>query len=257
MENGGRGEHRPWKYADELLNTYHYYAKLHHELVPYLYSTGVEAHQTGQPIIRDTDRQHRQYRLGPDLLVAPIVSDEDGRDVSLPAGVRWYDYWNDDQVFDGPALVHQDTSPDRIPLYIRGGSIIPLQVADGETGHGDAGSAGHLTLLVYPDDDSTRIYHPDSDRSVTFRSHRDPSGVSLGIEPQTERYVLRIKQPTPPTTVALERDSARSTPPPLPTWQAFDQADEGWYYDPARHYLWVRFSTEATGARLSYAMTAR
>src|SRR5207244_4436357 len=154
-----------------------YYARLHHELVPYLYSAGVEAHLTGQPIIRDADRQNRQYSLGPDLLVAPIVSDDEQRELSLPAGVRWYDYWDDDQTADGPAVVHQTAPPDRIPLFIRGGALIPMQVDDPETGHGGAGSAGWLTLLVYPEGESTRLYHPDADRTVAFRCRRDASGV--------------------------------------------------------------------------------
>jgi alpha-glucosidase (family GH31 glycosyl hydrolase) len=255
MENGGRGEHRPWKVGREVLSTYRYYAKLHDQLVPYLYSAGVVAHRTGQPIIRDVDRPARQYTLGEDLLVAPIVTPENQRDVRLAAGSRWHDYWSDDRIIAGPTVVRQHAPLNQMPLYIRAGAIIPMQVDDGETGHGGGGSAGHLTLLVYPDGKSARTYHPDADRWLLISSEREAHGVTINIGAQTERYVLRIKEPTAPEVVQLDRaddgDSENGLAP-LPAWDAFDAAPEGWYYDDAANYLWVRFSTQNAGARLSY-----
>ena len=255
MENGGRGEHRPWKVGPEVLSTYRYYSKLHHQLVPYLYSAGVVAHRTGQPIIREVNRQARQYMLGEDLLVAPIVTPETERDVALPAGTRWHDYWSDDRVIDGPTVVRQRAPTHQVPLFIRAGAIIPMQVDDGETGHGGIGSAGHLTLLVYPDGESSRTYYPDAHSSLRLSSEREAGGVTIDVGPRTERYVLRIKEPTAPAVVQLDRtgdgDSA-SALTLLPGWDAFDTAAEGWYYDAAANYVWVRFATEDAGARLRY-----
>ena len=253
MENGGRGEHRPWKLGRSVLHAYRYYAKLHHQLVPYLYSAGVEANASGLPIIRDVDRQARQYTLGPDLLVAPMVTPDEARDVKLPAGARWYDYWDDDQVIEGPAALSYQLPLERIPLFIRGGAIIPMQVDDSETGHGGRGSAGHLTLLVYPDGSSTRTYHPDARRSVEFGASRDGGNVTIQVGPQTERYSLRIKEPGNPTNPVLTRGDVATALPSFASWPDFDLAVEGWYYDAARHLLWVRFATQDTAARLTYA----
>lgn len=253
MENGGRGEHRPWKLGADVLSAYRYYAKLHHQLVPYLYSAGVEAHLTGQPIIRQVDRQARQYTLGEDLLVAPIVSRDDQREVMLPAGSRWHDYWDDDLVIDGPAVVRHQGPTDRMPLFLRSGAIIPMQVADTETGHGGAGSRGQLTLLVYPEGETTRVYYPEAGRSVLLRSARQDGRVSVEIGPHTERYVLRIKESVAPAVITLERVDSRRPLPTLASWDEFEAAAEGWYYDTARHYLWARFATDGTTARLTYA----
>ena len=55
MENGGNMiyQHQPWLFNDtNVVNIYRYYAELHHELVPYLYSYDIEAHSTGTSILR-------------------------------------------------------------------------------------------------------------------------------------------------------------------------------------------------------------
>jgi alpha-glucosidase (family GH31 glycosyl hydrolase) len=252
MENGGRGEHRPWKLGSEALGAYRYYAKLHYQLVPYLYSAGVEAHLTGRPIIRQVDRQARQYTLGEDLLVAPIVSRDDERDVLLPPGSRWHDYWDDDRVLEGPRVSRHQGPTERVPLYIRGGAIISMDVADAETGHGDAGSSGRLTLLLYPDGETARLYYPDPGRPVVLKSIRADRRVTVEISPNNERYVLRIKESAAPAAVMLERGDSASLLQAMSDWSEFDAAaHEGWYYDSTRHHLWVRFATEGTAARLT------
>jgi alpha-glucosidase (family GH31 glycosyl hydrolase) len=252
MENGGRGEHRPWRLGQDVLDAYRYYARLHHQLVPYLYSAGVEAHRGGRPIIREVDRQARQYLLGQDLLVAPIVGPQDERDVALPTDSRWHDYWQDDRVLEAGAIARHLGPPERLPLFIRAGAIIPMQVDEAGTGHGDAGSSGQLTILMYPEGESVRTFYPDAERTVLLRSRRLGESLTVEIGAQTERYVLRIKERVGPDGLLLERSGSESTLPALPSWETFSRASEGWYYEPDRHYLWVRFSTEDTGARLSY-----
>ncbi len=254
MENGGRGEHRPWEIDRDIVDEYRYYARLHHQLVPYLYGAGVEAHQTGRPIIRDVSRAARQYTLGEDLLVAPITTRDDERDVSIPGGARWHDYWDDDRVITGPTVERYRAAVDRIPLYIKAGAMIPMQVADKQTGHGDLGSAGSLTLLVYPshDGESQRTYRPDAQRSVAMSNRRDGTNVTIEIGSHTERYTLRIKESHSPGAVTLRRTGGETALPALASWAEFDGADEGWFYDSPRRYLWARFDTQDSDARLTY-----
>ena len=254
MENGGRGEHRPWMLGDAVTSSYRYYAKLHHQLVPYLYSAGVVAHLTGLPIIREPDRDRRQYLLGDDLLVAPIVTRDDERVVTLPGAGQWFDYWDDDRTWNGPITLEYGAPTERIPLFIRGGAIIPMRVDDAETGHGGPGSAGRLTLLVYPDGESERTLYAGPDRRLDVRSRRDAAGVAIDISRFTESYVLRIKEPDRPDVVSLDQDENARALPPQPSWQSFDVATTGWYYDPERHHLWVRFAADDAETRLSYTL---
>ena len=250
MENGGRGEHRPWRLGRDVERWYRYYAKLHRQLVPYLYSAGVAAHQTGLPIIREPDRERRQYLLGEDLFVAPVVTREDEREVILPSGGRWHDFWDDDRVVAGATVERLDVPLGRIPLYVRAGGIVPMEVADEETGHGDVGSAGHLTLLVYPDGESARTYHPDADRSVELRSRQEVGRVTVEVGPGVEKYTLRVKESAAVSAVALDRGGTVDLPG-FDSRKAFDRGDQGWHYDASRRYLWVRFAAPG-GARIEY-----
>jgi hypothetical protein len=88
-----------------------------------------------------------------------------------------------------------------------------------------------------------------------FSSKRDADSVTIDLGEQTEQYVLRIKEPTPPSSIKLDRtedNAAASVVASLLTWEAFDAAAEGWYYDAEANYLWVRFATEDAGAQLTY-----
>jgi hypothetical protein len=87
-----------------------------------------------------------------------------------------------------------------------------------------------------------------------LRSSRQDGQTSLEIGPRTDRYVIRIKESRPPSAVTLERDGSSTALIGSSSWTDFDQAAEAWFYDPAGHYLWVRFETQETAARLTYSV---
>lgn len=60
---------------------------------------------------------------------------EGQRRVYLPAG-RWHDWW-DGSVHEGPRHIDVTVPLDRLPLYVRDGSILPLGPAMEHTGAGD------------------------------------------------------------------------------------------------------------------------
>ena len=122
---------------DETIAAFRTYAQVHSSLVPYLYSYARVASETGLPLMRhlalnwpDDPRawiEERQYTLGDDLLVAPVL--EEGartRSVYLPAG-QWVDFWSG-AVFEGGREVLVEAPLDRIPVFARAGAILPLAV---------------------------------------------------------------------------------------------------------------------------------
>lgn len=156
--NGGLKEHLPWTWGEDAVSIYRYYATLHSELVPILFSYGVEASLSGKSIIRSPDSTRAQHLLGEELFVSVITSNTTSKQVTFPAGSRWIDYWDETRVYSG-GTSHSYSAPlDRYPIFIRSGAIVPMNVRNNVTGHGD-GAAGKVTLLVYPDGKSSFLFH--------------------------------------------------------------------------------------------------
>lgn len=124
-----------WVFGDTVLKHVRQAIQLRYRLMPYIYSSFVRASETGAPVQRPLvfDFQYDatvtavddEYLFGRDLLVAPILgAGATARQVYLPAG-RWYD-WHDDTPWDGERHIITAAPMDRIPLYVRGGSVIPM-----------------------------------------------------------------------------------------------------------------------------------
>jgi alpha-D-xyloside xylohydrolase len=70
-----------------------------------------------------------EYMFGPAFLVAPVTDQgATSREVYLPAGTDWYNFWTNERVKGGQTITV--AAPiDTIPLFVRAGSIIPLGAA--------------------------------------------------------------------------------------------------------------------------------
>lgn len=174
MQLHGRGNFAPWtvpEKPDETVALYRYWATLHHELVPFFYSLAEEAYAGGPTLIRPVGDGPTawagdwRYQLGDALLVAPIIDDVGRRDVTLPAGARWFDWWDvtGAPLAGGEVLRDVDaTDTARVPLYVREGALVPLEVKSGVTGLGSPAHAGKLTLLAWPGATPSRfVLHED------------------------------------------------------------------------------------------------
>jgi alpha-D-xyloside xylohydrolase len=148
-----------------------------------------------------------EYMFGPAFLVAPVTEQgQEARQVYLPAGSDWYDYWTNLR-FAGGQTVTAAAPIDRIPLFVRAGSIVPMGVDVLNT----AGTQALREIRVYPgraadfalyDDDgvsygyetgkgrSTRLHWDESSRQLTAQGA--PTGQSLS-------ELVRIVEPAPPT----------------------------------------------------------
>jgi alpha-D-xyloside xylohydrolase len=109
---------------------------LRYRLLPYIYSEAWQVSKGGSTMMRpmvmdfngDTAAINHQYEymFGKAILVAPVTEPNVKEwNVYLPKSSSWYDFWTG-QHFNGGQTVKTDTPLDRIPLYIKAGSIIPL-----------------------------------------------------------------------------------------------------------------------------------
>jgi alpha-glucosidase len=131
----GNVDQYAWAWGDVVLDLVREAIRLRYQLLPYIYATFVRAAESGAPVqrplvfeyqydptVRDLDDE---YLLGPDLLVAPVLGPGvTARQVYLPAG-SWYD-WHSDVLVGGKRYIHTATPMERIPIYVRGGSVIPM-----------------------------------------------------------------------------------------------------------------------------------
>jgi alpha-D-xyloside xylohydrolase len=124
-----------WSYGPDAEKTLVAYDKLRYRLMPYIYSlawkTTSEGYTIMRPLVMDFREDIRaqnigdQFLFGPAILVNPVT--EPGasiRHLYLP-DAKWYDFWTGATIQGGRAL--DAPSPiDRLPLYVRAGSILPL-----------------------------------------------------------------------------------------------------------------------------------
>lgn len=150
--------------------------RLRYRLMPYLYASFLRAAETGAPVQRPLVFDHQydptvrdlddEFLLGPDLLVAPVF--EPGctaRQVYLPAGT-WYD-WHSGEVVEGGTFRVAPTPMATIPIFARGGSVIPMWPDAPASTTGYQPSAIELHLFV-PGADGTHTCLLQEDDGLTF-----------------------------------------------------------------------------------------
>jgi alpha-D-xyloside xylohydrolase len=134
--HGSRPENEVWSYGKQAEPILEKYLRLRYQLMPYIYSIAEITHRTGAPFMRGLFMDfgadpkvadvRDEYMFGPALLIAPVV--EQGmthREVYLPAGADWYNFWTNERVHGGQSLV-VDAPIDTLPIFVRAGSILPL-----------------------------------------------------------------------------------------------------------------------------------
>jgi alpha-glucosidase (family GH31 glycosyl hydrolase) len=157
----------PWRVQEHsgderVIPLSRYFARLRMALLPYLVREAAYSAASGEPMLRALLLDHPndpkcwriadQYRLGRDLLVAPVV--EEGattRRLYLPHG-QWYDLWSG-VTQEGGCWMEVTVPLDQIPVFVRAGAILPLQLGPGQRLGDDVGNdtvPAHLTLRVYP-----------------------------------------------------------------------------------------------------------
>lgn len=134
--HGYQTETEPWKYGQKVENNMRKMLNLRYRLLPYIYSEAWQITKKGstmmRPLVMDFNgdttsvNQRYQYMFGKSLLVAPIIEPGISKwNVYLPKSIAWYDFWTGKR-FDGGQTIKIDAPLDKIPLFVKAGSIIPM-----------------------------------------------------------------------------------------------------------------------------------
>ncbi|MBX3007089.1 MAG: DUF5110 domain-containing protein [Melioribacteraceae bacterium] len=134
--HGYQSETEPWKYGRKVEDNIRKFLQLRYSLLPYIYSEAWQIAKNGstlmRPLIMDFKEdtialnQPYEFMFGKAILVAPVTDSAVNKmNLYLPKFADWYDFWTNEK-FVGGQEIKTDTPIDKIPLFVRAGSIIPL-----------------------------------------------------------------------------------------------------------------------------------
>ncbi|MCF0165402.1 MAG: DUF5110 domain-containing protein [Bacteroidales bacterium] len=154
-----------------------YYTNLRYRLLPYVYSLAGDVWKNDYTIMRGLamdfpkDNHGRnvgdEYMFGPSILVAPVYKYKArSREVYLPENQGgWYNFYSGAKISAaGGETIAADAPYDRMPLFVRAGSIIPTD--ESHLKHSLDQDASRLTLNVYAGADCNFTLYEDD--GVTY-----------------------------------------------------------------------------------------
>ena len=126
--------------------------------LPYNYTLAYENHASGTPLVRSIgfyepgetkyDDIDDEYLWGKDVLIAPVLTQgATSREVTFPAGT-WVDYANPTKIYEGGTTTNYNAPLEVLPMFVRGGSIIPT--ADYDMENTGSYKDDTYTLNVFP-----------------------------------------------------------------------------------------------------------
>jgi len=193
--------HELWVNGPEQEAIRRRYVETRYRLLPYIYSLAEESSRTGLPLMRPIflefpevyapsspgfDHMDTEFLLGRSLLIAPQPFGEmlDDYILALPKGA-WFDFWTGDKMpnsapaaapiaetvvakpgakFPEPRKIHPKL--DTMPVYVRGGTVLPMQPLIQNT---EEVPRGPLELRVYPGADCQGTIYLDDGHSLAYQ----------------------------------------------------------------------------------------
>lgn len=165
------------------------YLDLRYRLLPYIYSLVGQTTQNDYTMLRLLAFDFRsdpavynirdQYMFGPALMVAPVSTPmyygpgsrkleriKKTREVYLPAGADWYDFWSG-QRYHGGQTIEADAPISKIPLFVRAGSLIPMGPYQQ---YSSEKPADPIELRIYPGEDGVFALYEDENDNYNYES---------------------------------------------------------------------------------------
>jgi len=173
--HGHRPHNEMWTY-DKVEPILIDYDKLRYRLMPYIYSlawkVSSQDYTIQRPLVMDWRADPKTWNLGdefmfgPAILVSPVLkADATTRSVYLPAAAVWYNFWTG-KPLPGSQEIEADAPLDRMPLFVRAGSIIPMGP---QIEYAAEDPAGPIELRIYPGSDGDFNLYEDSGDSYDYQ----------------------------------------------------------------------------------------
>jgi alpha-D-xyloside xylohydrolase len=168
------GENEIWSYGAKNQEILTEFINLRYRLLPYIYSLSYKVHAEGYTLMRalvfdymKDEATHNitdQFLLG-DIMVCPVTdADATKRKVYLPMGNDWFDFWSGKK-YKGGQTIMADAPIERIPLFIKAGTILPL--AD-IMQYSFEKPLDNIELRIYPGNNGNYILYQDEGDNYNY-----------------------------------------------------------------------------------------
>jgi alpha-D-xyloside xylohydrolase len=249
MRCHGRTPREPWNYGNEALANYKYFAWVRENLLDYIYDAAVYASQYGIPVMRPmavaypdkpslADVQD-EYMFGEDLLVAPVITENNSRKISFPAG-KWTSLWTGEAI-NGPTNLISFVPLSRIPVYVRQGAVLPVELSK-NLQFGESMTSGRVKALLFTSPEK-------SDKSNT--TDLEVGNNKVQIHAETNGFLILLKYYSEDYLLVYGLETAggvRLNGKNLPKFSSseFASAEEGWMIDLSGRRLIIRLPENQT-----------
>jgi alpha-D-xyloside xylohydrolase len=177
-------------------NSMLYYDKLRYKLMPYIYSIAGETNLHNYTMMRglvmdfNTDASVKNigdaYMFGPAFLVNPVYAYKTtDRKVYLPAGQGWYDLYTG-KYFDGGKTISADAPYERMPVFVKAGSIVPTGP---DIQYVNEKPADLITLFVYAGNDGGFNLYEDEGTNYNYEKGKY-SVIPISYNQQTKTVTI-------------------------------------------------------------------
>jgi alpha-D-xyloside xylohydrolase len=240
----------PWRYGNDALNNFRFYATLHTRLFPYTYTYAKIASTTGLPIIRplvllnqtdaNTFNVGHTYHFGNEFLAAPMITpNANTRQVYLPAG-SWIDFWSNARHTGGQIIQWNNTDQSKFPLFVRDGAVIPMLLNDTDS-LCDANYINNaavkawdngLLFLIFPAGSSGFVVYDGTDLQCTSTV----AGTTVRLDSIARSIQLQVLIATPAQVSRDGTSLSRFT-----SQAQFTSATGGWVAGPEPGFISIKF----------------
>lgn len=191
----------PWLFDEEACDVLRFFTNLKGKLMPYIFSQAVKTHEKGVPMMRamvlgfaDDPTCHtldRQYMLGDNILVAPIMNDKGIAQYYLPKG-KWTDVITG-KVYDGEKWYTEKLDYFKMPILAKPNSIIVYGDFENDFEYDYLNNA---EAVIYELEDGatahTAVYSKDAELITEITAERKNNTVTVRYTKSDKRFTVKL-----------------------------------------------------------------
>ena len=207
----------PWEQDEYGSENYKFYARIRYNLIPYLYHLVKIANKKGIPLMRplflhypDDENAYKiddEYLLSNSMLIAPFVHAGTTRNVYLPEG-EWIDFWTE-TTYSGSRNIKYSAPLNRIPVFVKNPSIIPLELNDNLKlgGHFEQNQKNNLllTFRVFGHGDANLSFY-ENNNEINISANTSGGERQFVVENVNKDFALFCKAIKPETVIVNDKE---------------------------------------------------